>query len=195
MSEFHALVLAAGFGSRFSVERTGGGKLLAPWRGGALIDGALDAAMAAPVRDVTVVVGADPAVQAHAAARCDVRIVHASDHALGLSASLKAGIASLPPTAQGALVFLGDMPLIPQAVLRPLVQAVVDGAPASVPVWQGRQGHPACLSAALFGQILALEGDRGARSVLDALGDRLVLIEAPDDGILLDVDRPQDVPL
>jgi molybdenum cofactor cytidylyltransferase len=187
---FHAIVLAAGFGSRF-----GGGKLLAPWRGGALIDGALDAAMAAPVMDLTVVVGADPAVAAHATSRCGARIVHAADHALGLSASLKAGIASLPEGATGALVFLGDMPLVPQAVLRPLVQAVTDGAPAAVPVWQGRQGNPVTLSARLFPQILALEGDRGARSVLDGLGEELALIEAPDGGILLDVDRPGDVPL
>lgn len=189
MSEFHALVLAAGFGKRF-----GGGKLLTPWRGGALIDGALDAAQAAPVRDVTVVVGADPAVAAHAASRSGVRVVHAPDHALGLSASLKAGIASLPPTAQGVLVLLGDMPLVPQAVLRPLIQAVADGAPAAVPMWEGRQGHPVCLSKDLFGQILALEGDRGARSVLDAVSDRLALISAPDGGVLLDVDRPQDLP-
>jgi molybdenum cofactor cytidylyltransferase len=187
---FHAIVLAAGSGSRF-----GGGKLLAPWRGGALIDGALDAALAAPVMDVSVVVGADPAVAAHAGSRCGARIVHAADHARGLSASLRAGIASLPADATGALVLLGDMPLVPQAVLRPLVHAVMEGAPAAVPVWQGRQGHPVAFSARLFPQILALEGDRGARAVLDALGDELALVEAPDDGILLDVDRPGDVPL
>jgi molybdenum cofactor cytidylyltransferase len=187
---FHAIVLAAGSGARF-----GGGKLLAPCRGGALIDGALDAAMAAPVMDISVVVGADPAVAFHAASRCGARIVHATDHALGLSASLKAGIAALPKDATGVLIFLGDMPLVPQAVLRPLVQAVMDGAPAAVPVWQGRQGNPVALSALLFPQILALEGARGARSVLDGLGDQLALVEAPDGGILLDVDRPGDVPL
>jgi molybdenum cofactor cytidylyltransferase len=189
VSGFHALVLAAGFGSRF-----GGGKLLAPWRGGALIDGALDAAMAAPVRDVTVVVGADPAVAAHAASRCGARIVRAADHALGLSASLKAGVAALPADASGVLILLGDMPLVPQAVLRPLVQAVMAGAPAAVPVWRGRQGNPVAISAVLFPQLMALQGDRGARAVLDALGDALALVAAPDDGVLLDVDRPQDVP-
>ena len=126
---FHAIVLAAGFGSRF-----GGGKLLAPWRGGALLDGALDAAMASPVADIRVVVGADAAVAAHAVSRCEVRLVLAKDHALGLSASLKAGIADLPPEAAGVLILLGDMPLVPQAVLRPLVQAVMNGAPAAVPV-------------------------------------------------------------
>jgi molybdenum cofactor cytidylyltransferase len=189
LKDVHAIVLAAGAGARF-----GGGKLLAPWRGGVLLDGALDAAFAAPVQAVWVVVGADPHVAAYAARR-GARIAEAADHALGLSASLKAGIAALPRDAAGALILLGDMPLVPHAVLAPLVQAVLDGAPAAAPVRDGRQGNPAALSAALFPQILALEGDRGARAVLDGLGRALALVRAPDDGIFLDVDRPGDVPV
>jgi molybdenum cofactor cytidylyltransferase len=189
LNGFHALVLAAGSGSRF-----GGGKLTAPWRDGVLIDGALAVARAAPVDQVWVVVGADAGVATHAAAQGSLRIVAAADHALGLSASLKAGVAALPADAAGALVFLGDMPLIPQTVLAPLVRAVKEGAPAAVPVWQGRQGHPACISRALFPQIDALQGDRGARSVLDGLADALVLIPALDAGVLLDVDRPEEIP-
>jgi molybdenum cofactor cytidylyltransferase len=186
---FHALVLAAGFGSRF-----GGGKLLAPWRGGALIDGALDAAFAAPVEDVWVVVGADPAVAARALSRPAVQVVQANDYTSGMSASLKAGVAALPADAAGVLIFLGDMPLIPHAVLAPLVRAVAEGAPAAVPIWQGRQGHPAALSRRLFPLIQGLKGDRGARAVLDGLGDTLALIPSPDSGVLLDVDHPGDMP-
>jgi len=183
----HAIVLAAGFGSRF-----GGGKLMAPWRGGVLLDGALDAAFAAPVAGVHVVVGADRAAAAHALARGAV-IVEARDHALGLSASLKAGIAGLPPDAAGALVFLGDMPLTPHAVLAPLVDAILAGAPAAVPVFEDRIGNPAALSSSLFPKVLALEGDRGARALLEGLGEALVRVGAPDAGVLYDVDRPEDL--
>jgi molybdenum cofactor cytidylyltransferase len=183
----YALVLAAGFGSRF-----GGGKLMAPWRGGVLIDGALDAAFAAPVAAVYVVVGADPAVAAHAEAR-GARIVEARDHALGLSASLKAGVAALPEGAAGALVLLGDMPRVPHAVLQPLVEAVQAGALAAVPVFEGRTGNPAALSAVLFPKIMALEGDRGARALIEGLGEAVALIPAPDAGVLYDVDRPEDL--
>lgn len=189
LSGLHALVLAAGAGSRF-----GGGKLMTPWRGRVLIDGALDSALAAPVDSARVVVGADPAVAEHVMKREGVLAVQAADHALGLSASLKAGLAALPPDATGVLIFLGDMPLVPQGVLQSLAQALADGAAAAVPVWQGRQGHPAAISSRLFAQIMSLGGDRGARAVLDSLGDALVLIEAPDGGVLLDVDRPEDLP-
>jgi molybdenum cofactor cytidylyltransferase len=185
----HAIVLAAGFGSRF-----GGGKLMAPWRGGVLLDGALDAALAAPVAAVHVVTGADPAAAAHARAR-GAHIVEAAEHASGLAASLKAGVAALPPDATGALVLLGDMPRVPHAVLAPLVAAIEAGAAAAVPVFEGRIGNPAALSAALFPAVMALQGDRGARALIEGLGGAMVLVPSPDAGVLFDVDRPEDLDL
>jgi molybdenum cofactor cytidylyltransferase len=190
-----AVVLAGGAGARF-----GGGKLTHPWRGGVLIDGALTAAFAAPVRSVTVVTGADRKVEAAArafAAGIDatprLNIVHCDDHAEGMGASLRAGIAALPPDAAGAFVFLGDMPLVPPAVLPALAAALAAGAPAAAPTFQGQRGHPVLFSAALFPHLRALTGDQGAREVLRALGGDLALIEAPDDGVLTDIDHPRDL--
>lgn len=187
---FAALVLAAGSGSRF-----GGGKLLADWRGAPLLQAALAAARAAPVGSVTVVTGADAEAVEAVVRRFDpaIGIVHAPDHAEGMGASLRTGIAALPAGVAGAFVFLGDMPRVPHAVLAPLAQAVAAGAPAAAPVFEGRRGNPVVLSAALFPQIAALEGDTGARAVLQSLGDRLALIPAPDDGVLFDVDRRADL--
>jgi molybdenum cofactor cytidylyltransferase len=182
-----AVVLAAGFGRRF-----GGNKLTAPWEGGVLIDGALRAALAAPVEDVIVVTGADPkvieAVQAHGDPR--LRIVYAEDHAKGLSASLKTGVASLRPGVHGCYIFLGDMPRIPQEVLAQLAEAIDNGAPAAAPVRHGVRGHPVILASGLFDMIMDLQGDRGANGLLDALGTQVVTIPTTDAGILFDVDEP-----
>ena len=187
---FEAVVLAAGSGSRF-----GGGKLLAAWDAGVLLEGALAAAFAAPVRSVTVVIGADAEAVAAAARDFDPRalIVYAADYVEGMSASLRAGIASLPADADAAFVFLGDMPRVPTEVLHRMAQAVADGAAAAAPVFEGRRGNPVLLARSLFPQLLALTGDAGARGVLQALGDRLALVEAPDDGVLFDVDRISDL--
>jgi molybdenum cofactor cytidylyltransferase len=190
-----AVVLAGGAGRRF-----GGGKLLAPWRGGLLIEAALDCAFAAPARSVTLVTGADPDVMPvaleHAlregeAAR--LRIVHAREHAEGMAATLRAGIEALPADTLGAYVFLGDMPLIPPEVAGRLAGALEAGAWAAVPVHDGRRGHPVLFSARLFGALRALSGDEGARSVLRGLGERLVEVAAPNAGILFDVDTPADL--
>ncbi|MBS0360534.1 MAG: nucleotidyltransferase family protein [Proteobacteria bacterium] len=188
---FEAVVLAAGSGSRF-----GGGKLTAAWGPGVLLEGALAAAFAAPVRSVTVVIGADAPAVAAAARAFDPRVlvVHAPDHAEGMAASLRTGIASLPADADGAFVFLGDMPRVPPAVLGRMAQALEGGALAAAPVWKGRRGNPVLLGRTLFPELIGLSGDAGARGVLQGLGDRLALVESPDDGVLFDVDTPEDLP-
>ncbi len=175
------MVLAAGAGSRF-----GGDKLRARWGGSSLIDASLAVAKAAPVEGVLALTRPgdrlidDPAV----------RVVEVADWAEGMGATLRAGIAALPPDAAGAYVFLGDMPRIPRTVLAPMAEAVRAGAPAAAPVFEGLTGHPVLFSAALFPQLLQQAGDRGARGVLDALGARLAFVPAPDDGVLFDVDTP-----
>jgi molybdenum cofactor cytidylyltransferase len=191
-----AVVLAAGSGSRF-----GGGKLLAPYMAGVLVDGALAAAFAAPVRSITVVTGADADAVAEAATAFArkvgqaerVRVVHAHDHTEGMAHSLRMGVASLPPDTAGAFVFLGDMPRVPREILTPMAEAVLAGAPAAAPVFQARRGNPVLVGQALFPELIALAGDAGARRILDGLGDRLALVEAPDDGVLFDVDRRDDL--
>ncbi|MFL5297646.1 MAG: NTP transferase domain-containing protein [Phenylobacterium sp.] len=185
-----AIVLAAGQGSRF-----GGGKLTAAWGAGVLLEGALAAAFAAPVRSVTVVIGADAEAVAAAARDFDPRalIVHARDYAEGMAASLRAGIASLPSDAEGVFVFLGDMPRVPPPLLRKMAGALYEGALAAAPVYRGRRGNPVLLSRELFPQLLALTGDAGARGVLQGLGEKLALVESPDDGVLFDVDTQDDL--
>lgn len=190
-----AIVLAAGAGARF-----GGGKLTAPWRDGVLLDGALAAAFAAPCRTVAVTFGADPAVAeaargfAERAGTADrLRLIHAPDHAEGLAASLRAGLAGLPADAAAAMIFLGDMPNLPLRIGEALADTLRPGIEAAAPARRGRRGHPVLIRRSLFAQIAALRGDRGAGALLEGLGPRLALVPAPSDGVLFDVDRREDL--
>lgn len=194
-ARLEAIVLAAGAGSRF-----GGRKLTAPWRGGVLLDGALAAAFAAPARSVLVVTGADPDVERVAIDFADkrgegarLRLVHAADFATGMSASLKTGIAALPSDADGVFVFLGDMPRVPHAVPLLLASSLKKGILAAAPTFEGRRGHPVLFSRDLFTPLLELAGDEGARKVLSSLGSFIAEIPCYDPGILLDIDRPDDL--
>ena len=192
----HAVVLAAGQGSRF-----GGAKLLEPWQGAPVLHGALAAAFAAPVERVTLVTGAHAEViaacaHAFAEGRPDadrLSIVHAPGHAEGLAASLRAGIQSLPEDAGGMLLYLGDMPGVPSAIAQPLAEALASGAAAAAPCHGGRRGHPVAISRVLFPELLELTGDRGAAQVLAGLGEALALVETSDLGVLYDVDTREDL--
>ncbi len=182
----YAIVLAAGAGTRF-----GGGKLHAPYQGGRLVDAAIRSALAAPVVEVVVVVQAGEETAPPHDPR--IRRVMCTDWAQGMAASLRCGIAALPGDAAGVFVFLGDMPRIPSAILPALADAVIAGAPAALPVCEGRDGHPVVFAARLFPAILALEGDKGARGLIRALGEDVGRIVTGDKGVVIDVDRPEDL--
>ncbi|OXE35047.1 MAG: molybdopterin-guanine dinucleotide biosynthesis protein MobA [Phenylobacterium zucineum] len=196
MTEVEAILLAAGTGSRF-----GGGKLLAPYGGGRLIEAALTTALAAPVRSVTVVTGADSERVAAIVRACAERlgaterlkVVEAKAYAEGMGASLRTAAAALPADTQAVFVLLGDMPRIPASTFQPLIDAVAAGAPAAAASFLGRRGHPALIGQDLIPKLLTLTGDAGARAVLKELGDRLVQLEAEDDGVLFDVDVRGDL--
>lgn len=186
-----AIVLAAGAGTRF-----GGGKLTAPWGEGVLLDAALAAAFAAPVRSVTVVWGADPTVLEAASRYADrtgqaarLHLVRNPNHAEGMGASLRVAIGGLAPDVAGAFVFLGDMPRIPHGIAGLLAEALAAGARAAAPLCGERRGHPALFSAEMFPALLSLAGDRGAGWLLSAMVRGLVLVPTEDEGVLFDVDE------
>jgi molybdenum cofactor cytidylyltransferase len=194
-----AVVLAAGAGRRFA-EHSGARKLLAPFQGGPLVAGALDAAFAAPARRVLLITDGDLELariardQARARGRqAEFDVVVAADAAEGMGASLRAAVTALPAYSEGVFVFLGDMPRVPLGLARNLAEALTPGVDAVAPCFEGRRGHPVLFGRACFPALRGLSGDVGAREVLAAMGERLALVDSPDAGVLFDVDRPEDL--
>ncbi|CAN0603586.1 unnamed protein product [Ectocarpus sp. 12 AP-2014] len=107
----------------------------------------------------------------------------------GMAASLRAGIASLGADARGVFVVLADQPLLEPAALMAMGKAArfMPDQPVAAD-YGGRPGVPAWLPRWLWPDILALEGDRGAASVLLAAG--ATRVEIP--GVADDVDTPVD---
>lgn len=174
-------MLAAGAARRF-----GGGKLSANFRGEPLLHHAIRAALAAPVERVAVVCA--PALDI--GQWPDTRVERLEFDSAELSASLKAGVAAVAD-AEGVFVFLGDMPLVPHELAGLLAEAIGDQF-AAQPLHEGKPGHPVLLSPHACSAINALEGDRGAGSLLRARTD-VVHLDVSDPGVLLDVDEVQDL--
>ena len=107
-------------------------------------------------------------------------LIHAPDHACGLSASLRAGVkVAQADGAGGALICLGDMPLVPTGLLDRMIVAHHDSHPAAVVVMQGgRRGHPVLWDRRMFPDLLRMEGDRGARDLLRQMGGALRRLHA-----------------
>ena len=123
-----AIVLAAGRSTRMGAAN----KLTADVGGKPMARRVVEAALASAASPVLVVTGHQAVDVRSALAGLTVAFVDNLDYAVGLSSSLKAGIRAVPPTADGALVLLGDMPQITAAHLERLIAAfAAEGAPAS----------------------------------------------------------------
>jgi len=177
-----ALVLAAGKATRF-----GSDKLSALLDGEPLLHHAIRAARKAPVERVIVVTREGLDVGEWPGAPPVERIAIASD---ALSVSLRAGVAAATGM-DGAFVFLGDMPRVPHEAAGQLANLLGDNY-AAIPRCNGKSGHPVLLSARSFANVARLTGDAGAGKLLKARDD-VAWLDRDDPGILLDVDRPEDL--
>jgi molybdenum cofactor cytidylyltransferase len=183
-----AVVLAAGQGTRM-----GGAKMTALLGGRPLVRYPHEAAAESTASPLITVVGHEAAQVVAALAGIETQIVDNADHAKGMSTSLKAGLGSVPESAVGALILLGDMPHVTPAIINRLIAAFAakPDAKAVVPMVGGQRGNPILIGRSLFEAVLKLEGDVGARKLLDAAGDDVVEVAIDDAAVLTDVDTPE----
>jgi molybdenum cofactor cytidylyltransferase len=179
------LLLAAGRSARF-----GGDKLLAPLRGRPVLFWSA-AAIATEVDTLFLVVPPDSALRVEALEGIPVVVVEHAGCDAGLASSIRAGIAALPADAEAVVIALADQPLVTPAVVRRLTERWRDGGVTAVaPRYRDGRGHPVLFGRLAFAALSALEGDAGARTLLDSLGDEVAVV--PVDGTRpVDVDTPE----
>lgn len=182
------ILLAAGRGERF-----GGAKLVAPLPGsGVPVGVAALRNLRAAVPDVIAVVRPHDDALAALFAIEGARVIRAARAHEGMGASLAAGVAAAPD-ADGWLVALADMPWIATATHASVARALQAGAAIAAARHRGNRGHPVGFTAALRTELLALDGDEGARRVIAAHREGLTLIDVDDMGVLRDVDVADDL--
>jgi molybdenum cofactor cytidylyltransferase len=184
-----AAILAAGRGSRFGGERP---KCLAEWRGRPLVAWALESAVSSELFPVLLVTGhGRDSVAATAPAGVDV--VHRPYWQRGIAHSLRAALDALEGNdSVGAVcVGLADQPRVGEEAYRRLAAANASGAQLAVATYDGTRGNPVLVARSLWPEAHELDGDVGAR----ALMDRHPVVEVPcgDTGSPVDVDTPDDL--
>ncbi len=184
-----AVVLAAGAARRF-----GAAKQLAPWQGKPMFLHAVDAALNSRAGPVVVVLGAYAAECRRALGTRPVTVVENPGWAAGQSASMKAGLAALPPTASAAIFPLADQPLVSAAVINAVIarhQRTL--APVVWPEFAGKRGNPVLFHRRLFAEMERVQGDVGAKPVLLAHRAEAAVVAVDDEAVLIDIDTPDDL--
>ncbi|WP_291860224.1 molybdopterin-binding/glycosyltransferase family 2 protein [Bradyrhizobium sp.] len=184
-----AIILAAGRSTRMG----GPNKLLAELGGKTLVRLVTEQALASKASSVVVVTGHQAQQVEKALAGLNVKLVRNPDFAEGLASSVKSGIAAVPPDADGAVICLGDMPLISAGLIDRLIETFAPdrGNLIAVPVSDGRRGNPVLWSRRFFNELMTLDGDIGARHLIAKHGEAVAEVPVEGHGAFLDIDTPQ----
>lgn len=190
-ADIAAVILAAGRGARMQAVPS---KLLHPLDGQPLLRHAVRAVLASQVVAVYVVLGHQGDAVRAAVQDLPVQFVENAEHAEGMASSIRTGVRAAVRHA-GILICLGDMPRVDAASLDALIaaQRAHPQALAIRPAYRGQPGNPVLWTPPAFPDLLALQGDQGARAFLHRHADRVHVVDVACAGVLLDVDTPQDL--
>jgi CTP:molybdopterin cytidylyltransferase MocA len=182
-----AVVLAAGSSSRMP----GSQKLLLEFDGRPMVKSVIEAASDGGCHQILVVYSSDDVKQAVGG---DAELVHNPRAQTGMASSLQAGLRATRPDMEAALVMLGDQPMVGSRTVAALLRAWRrEGSRPAVAVSRGdasKWAPPVVLARELWDELMTLEGDAGARQVLDRRPELVDTVPSVDR--LDDVDTPED---
>lgn len=125
-----------------------------------------------------------------------LRIVFCREDDQEMADSLATGIrfsVNFEAANDGFVIALADMPYIQTETIVAVANKVADGASIVIPTYQNQRGHPVGFSAKFRSELENLQGDEGARSIIQRYTDEHLLLPTDDAGILVDIDRPNDL--
>lgn len=183
------IILAAGESRRY-----GRPKQLLDFYGKPFVRAIAEKALEAGLEPVILVTGAHAREVESAVDGLAIHLVRNDAWDAGQSSSVRAGLASLgslPSQVGGALFLLADQPQVTVEVLRALVEFHARELPSvAAPLVEDRRANPTLFDLATFPDLLQLTGDQGGRALFSKYSP--AYLPWLDDGLLRDVDTPED---
>lgn len=178
------IVLAAGLSTRMGSRD----KLQLPLREKTVLEHTVAAAVEARLGEVLVVTGSHD--YGALLESYPVRFVRNPDYEKGMASSIRVGVESAGPDASAFGIVLGDMPFIRPVTIADLA-GHLDSAGIVVPYFDDAPGHPVLFGKRYRRDLIALRGDVGARSVVQANTSDLVRVDTGDPGVVRDIDTAE----
>jgi molybdenum cofactor cytidylyltransferase len=187
------IILAAGMSTRL-----GQTKQLLKLKGRHLIEWVIDAALASKLTEIILVLGHEQqkilSVIGGKAFLPQLQVVHASDYRQGMSQSLKAGLSVARGGYPSVMFLLGDQPLVTSKEIDRLLEEFwKSDRDICVPVHKGKRGNPTIFGQNLYDELLRIQGDIGARNLIEAHLGGVHYVETEEPASFLDIDTAEDL--
>jgi molybdenum cofactor cytidylyltransferase len=181
------VVLAAG-----RSERIGSPKPLLRCGSTTFLGAIFDTLSASRADDVRVVLGHGADEVRAATGLPDEIFTFNPDHESGMLSSVQRGIRALPRETRGFLLWPVDHPLVKVETVDRLVDEFLrTTAAVTLPLHEGRRGHPVLFSVALAEELMAAPASRGARAVVRAHASDRIEVPVGDPGVVADIDTKE----
>lgn len=186
-----AIILAAGKSTRMGRQ-----KMLIPWGNITVLESVVQTLQNAGIEDIIVVTNLEisksiSSYQSFDSAQ-DKLSITVNNNGEMLS-SIQAGLRTQKPTAQAALICLGDQPQIEEGSVRAVCEAHLKGKSSLVvPSYQMRRGHPWLAARPLWEEILTMNENQSMRDFLNAHAGQIEYVNLDTPTILQDLDTPND---
>lgn len=176
MTIFHTdiVILAAGASSRL-----GRPKQLLPWQGKTLLQHAVQTALTITTRPV-VVTGANADQLVAGLNHTQVHVVFNPDWEQGIASSIRCGLQALldrTPSPDQVIFMVCDQPFVSAGLLLEIINERQESNKSIVAsAYGGTLGIPALFDKSLFPQLLDLQGDTGAKKIIQQHPDEVASV-------------------
>ena len=193
LAQTAGIILAAGSSVRF-----GQPKLLIKLRGKYLVEWVLDAALNSRLQTVVLVLGHEHqkiitavGTKVH---HPKLKVVINRHYHEGQSTSLKTGLTCVRQVFSSVMYLLADQPMINSNTIDLLLDQFQDSdKDICVPVFAGKRGNPTIFKQPIYEEIMMIDGDIGARSIIGKTAERVLYTEIKDPLCFFDIDSPEDL--
>jgi molybdenum cofactor cytidylyltransferase len=180
------IILASGFSKRMEKE-----KLLLPVGGVALVERVIRAAQASRLDEVILIYQKKEIEKI--GRKYGIKTVYNGRAGEGQSAAIKLGIHTAHPETDAFMFMVGDQPFLNPSTINILIDTNrSDPHSIIVPVYNGLRGNPVLFPSELKDLLLALDGDRGGRVLIDSMPERVKLVSIDEEMLGTDIDTDGD---
>ena len=183
-----AILLAAGESKRMN----GRNKLIEKVNGEPLIKHSVRNILESSIDELIIIVGHHSKIIKNLINKNKkIKFIFNSNYKSGIASSIKLGLKNLSEQTQGFFICLGDMPMINKEIYNKLIMHLKNNE-IVVPTFKNKQGNPILFSNLMKDKVMMVEGDNGAKKILELHKDKIFNVDIKDLKILKDFDTQDD---
>jgi molybdenum cofactor cytidylyltransferase len=183
-----AVILASGLS-----ERLGNNKLLMPLGNQSVVEHVIDSVKSSKIENIFLVYGKNESEFKTISHHKKINLIYNEKYYYGQSMSVKSALNSIGNNFQGIMFLLGDQPFIKTKTINLLIEHFnKNPLGIIVPTYQGKRGNPVIFSRDFFTQIKNIQGDKGAREVIEKNYNEVIHVPIADSFENFDIDTRKD---